>query len=135
MQILLADDARQTLERWAQGRRSSQALALRCRIVLACAEGLSNVDVGQHLGGHAATAAKWRRRFATRRLEGLGEHQIQIDVLTPVRIGAERKSLELAIPFAPFFFWHPLGGLIPWLLIGLIAFLWWRSSSGRRSQR
>jgi hypothetical protein len=35
----------------------------------------------------------------------------------------------------PFFFWHPLGGLFPWLLIGLLAFLWWRSSSGRRSQR
>ena len=41
----------------------------------------------------------------------------------------------LAIPFAPFFFWHPLGGLIPWLLIGLIVFLWWRSGSGRRGQR
>jgi hypothetical protein len=35
----------------------------------------------------------------------------------------------------PFFFWHPLGGLFPWLLIGLLVFLWWRSSSGRRSQR
>ena len=41
----------------------------------------------------------------------------------------------LVIPFAPFFFWHPLGGLIPWLLIGLIVFLWWRSGSGRRNQR
>ncbi len=35
----------------------------------------------------------------------------------------------------PFFFWPPLGGLFPWLLIGLLVFLWWRSSSGRRSQR
>ena len=35
----------------------------------------------------------------------------------------------------PVFFWHPLGGLFPWLLIGLLAFLLWRSSSGRRSQR
>jgi hypothetical protein len=35
----------------------------------------------------------------------------------------------------PFFFWHPLGGLFPWLLIGLLVFLWWRSSSGRRNQR
>jgi hypothetical protein len=40
----------------------------------------------------------------------------------------------LALPLVPFF-WHPLGGLFPWLLIGLVAFLWWRSSSGRRSQR
>jgi hypothetical protein len=35
----------------------------------------------------------------------------------------------------PFFFWNPMGGLFPWLLIGLLAFLLWRSRSGRRSQR
>src|SRR6266540_2582743 len=73
VQITLTDDERQTLERWARRRRSSQALALRCRIVLACAQGLSNVAVGEHLGVHAATVAKWRRRFAARRLEGLGD--------------------------------------------------------------
>src|SRR5215203_4952572 len=73
VQILLSDDERQTLQRWAQRRRSSQALALRCRIVLACAEGLSNVEVGEQLGVHAATVAKWRRRFSTRRLEGLSD--------------------------------------------------------------
>ena len=41
--IVLTDDERQTLQRWAKRPTSSQALALRCRIVLACAEGLSNV--------------------------------------------------------------------------------------------
>jgi transposase len=40
-------------------------LALRCRIVLACAEGLSNVAAGKRLGVHPATVAKWRRRFVT----------------------------------------------------------------------
>jgi hypothetical protein len=44
VQIVLTEDERQTLERWAQRRTSSQALALRCRIVLACAQGLSNVE-------------------------------------------------------------------------------------------
>src|SRR6266540_4077715 len=72
-QITLSDDERQTLQRWARRHRSSQALALRCRIVLACAQGLSNVAVGEHMGVHPATVAKWRRRFATRRLEGLGD--------------------------------------------------------------
>ena len=72
-QITLTDDERQTLERWARRRRSSQALALRCRIVLACAAGVSNVEVGEQLGVHAVTVAKWRRRFAARRLEGLGD--------------------------------------------------------------
>jgi transposase len=70
-QLVLSDDERQTLECWARRRSSSQALALRCRIVLACAEGLSNVEAGRRLGVHAATVGKWRGRFAKRRLEGL----------------------------------------------------------------
>src|SRR6266508_2751298 len=73
VQIMLSDDERQTLQRWARRGSSSQALALRCRIVLACAEGLSNVAVGEHLGVHPVTVAKWRGRFATRRLEGLAD--------------------------------------------------------------
>jgi transposase len=68
---VLSDDERQTLERWARRRSSPQALALRCRIVLACAEGRSNVEAGRRLGVHAATVGKWRGRFAKRRLEGL----------------------------------------------------------------
>ena len=72
-QITLTEDERQTLERWTQRASSSQALALRCRIVLACAAGLSNVEAGQRLGVHPATVAKWRTRFAARRLEGLSD--------------------------------------------------------------
>src|SRR6266567_9131154 len=73
VQITLTDDERQTLQRWARRGSSSQALAVRCRIVLACAEGLSNVAGGEHLGVHPVTVAKWRGRFATRRLEGLAD--------------------------------------------------------------
>ena len=36
--IELSDDERETLQRWARRHSSSQALALRCRIVLAVAE-------------------------------------------------------------------------------------------------
>jgi transposase len=73
VQITLTDDERQTLERWAQRPRSSQALALRCRIVLACAQGMSNVEAGAQLGVHPVTVGKWRGRFAARRLEGLAD--------------------------------------------------------------
>jgi transposase len=69
--IMLTDDERQTLQRWARRPTSGQALALRCRIVLACAQGLSNVEVGSRLGVHEKTAGKWRARFLKRRLEGL----------------------------------------------------------------
>jgi transposase len=73
VQIVLTDDERQTLERWARRRTSSQALALRCRIVLGCAQGQTNVQVAAQLGVHPDTVGKWRGRFARRRLEGLSD--------------------------------------------------------------
>ena len=71
--IVLTDEERQTLQRWAKRPTSSQALALRCRIVLACAQGLSNVQASDRLGVHEKTVGKWRSRFLTRRLEGLSD--------------------------------------------------------------
>src|SRR5215217_6496769 len=70
-ELALTDEERTTLERWARRRTSSQALAERCRIVLACAEGRSNTEVAQHLGVARSTVIKWRSRFVARRLEGL----------------------------------------------------------------
>ena len=69
--IVLDGEERATLERWARRPKSSQALALRCRIVLGAAEGRYNKEIAAELGCHPATAAKWRRRFAERRLDGL----------------------------------------------------------------
>lgn len=69
--VVLTDVERETLERWARRHTSAQALALRCRIVLACAEGGSNTEVAGQLGVTRATVAKWRSRFVERRLDGL----------------------------------------------------------------
>ena len=54
----MSDGERGQLERWARCRRSSQALALRCRIVLACAEGLSNKEVAERVGVSLPTVGK-----------------------------------------------------------------------------
>ena len=40
--IVLSDGERETLERWARRPKTGQALALRCRIVLAAVDGLTN---------------------------------------------------------------------------------------------
>jgi len=70
-QVVLSDEERETLERWARRPNSSQALAFRCRIVLACEDGGSNVAVAARLGVRRETVAKWRNRFVADRLDGL----------------------------------------------------------------
>ena len=69
--IVLSDEERETLQRWARRPRSAQALALRCRIVLAAADGQKNQDIAAELGCHPTTVGKWRNRFAELRLDGL----------------------------------------------------------------
>jgi transposase len=69
--IVLSGEEREVLERWARRRKTSQALALRCRIVLAAAAGRSSVEIAEELGCTASTVGKWRVRFAERRLDGL----------------------------------------------------------------
>jgi transposase len=72
-ELVLTDDERETLTRWARRRTSSQALALRCRIVLESAGGAANKEVAARLGVEPHTVARWRGRFVRERLEGLAD--------------------------------------------------------------
>jgi transposase/transposase-like protein len=70
--IILTSDERATLGRWARRHRSSQALALRAKIVLACADGTqTHAQIAAALGCHPTTVGTWRHRFAADRLDGL----------------------------------------------------------------
>jgi transposase len=71
--LILTDDERQKLETWARRPKSTQRLATRARIVLACAEGLDNAAVAQRLRLNRSTVGKWRQRFLIDRLEGLAD--------------------------------------------------------------
>jgi transposase len=69
--LVLSDEERDQLIRWSRRAKSSQALALRSRIVLGCGEGLDNKTVAEQVGCSTNTVSKWRARFVESRLDGL----------------------------------------------------------------
>jgi transposase len=69
--VTLSDEEREVLERWARRPKSAQALALRCRIVLAAADGEQSKEIAARLGCSTQTVGRWRGRFAKRGLDGL----------------------------------------------------------------
>jgi transposase len=69
--ITLTDAERQQLERWERGRRTPVRLAQRARMVLLAAEGRQNKEIAIAVGVGRVTVARWRQRFATRRLAGI----------------------------------------------------------------
>src|SRR5260370_3158186 len=64
-------EEKEKLAMLARRPKSAQAISMRSRIVLACAEGLSNGAVAKKLHITGATVCKWRERFRVTRLEGL----------------------------------------------------------------
>ncbi len=84
----LTSDERETLEQWSRRPKTSQALAERARIVLACTERKTNTQIAIELRVHRNTVAKWRARFGKNRLDGL---------LDEPRPGAPRKISDAAV--------------------------------------
>ena len=82
VRIELEQAERAELETRARRRKSFRADAMRAEIVLLAATGLPNLVIAKRLGITRTTVTTWRRRFATRRLDGLADEP---------RPGAPRK--------------------------------------------
>jgi transposase len=70
-ELVLTDAERAQLVRWARRAKTAQFLAMRAKIVLACAEGGTNKQAAADLGVDESTVDRWRARFVARRLAGL----------------------------------------------------------------
>jgi transposase len=96
VELTLTEEERAELETWTRRQQSAQALALRSRIVLGCAEGENNTRLARRLGVSVSTVRTWRGRFASDRLDGLVDE--------PRTVGDDRveevivKALESAPP-------------------------------------
>jgi transposase len=132
--LVLTEAERRTLNNWARRRSTAQGLALRARIVLACAEGGSNTAVAARLGVNRATVAKWRSRFLRDRLDGLADEprpgvprtitdaqveEVVVRTLEEVPEGAthwSKRELAKRVGISPasvLRIWHAFG-LQPW---------------------
>jgi len=88
VRVVVSPSERTTLEQWARRRTTAQGLALRARIVLACAAGQSAPTIASALRITRQTVGKWRQRFVERRLAGLVDEP---------RPGAPRRSTDAKV--------------------------------------
>jgi transposase len=97
IEIVLDDAEKQGLKALIRKHGAPQSLAVRARIVLSAANGLTNKEIAAKLDVCAHTAGTWRNRFASYRMEGLydeprpgASRQIGDDEV----VAAIRKTLE-----------------------------------------
>lgn len=85
VEIELLADERDELERLARRTRANRHVALRAKMILASASGLSDVAVAAKLRVNNVTVGTWRKRFAKNRLDGLYDEP---------RVGGPRKITD-----------------------------------------
>jgi transposase len=73
--LALTGAEREQLTRWARRGKTSQVLALRAKIVLACADGRDNKVVAAEFRVGEHMVARWRGGFARKRLDGLTDEK------------------------------------------------------------
>jgi transposase len=86
--LVVTAEQREQLESLVRRRTTAQALALRARIILSCADGGDNTQVAKRLDIYRQTVGRWRTRFIQSGVDGL---------LDEPRPGAPRKISDAAV--------------------------------------
>ena len=92
-ELVLSVAENNQLVEWTRRHKTSQALALRARIILACAQDATNGEVARRVQTTPQTVGKWRQRFVDHRLGGLLDEPRPG---TPRRIGDARVERLIA---------------------------------------
>ena len=69
--VVLTEEQHERMTALSQSTSMPYGLVQRARIVLACAQGLTNAAVAKRLDVSASAVGKWRRRFVERGVQGL----------------------------------------------------------------
>lgn len=69
----LTDEEKKTLEGWVRQGKTEHRVVERARIILLANEGRSNQMIAEELQTRTARVSKWRQRFGSNRLLGLGD--------------------------------------------------------------
>jgi len=96
-EVVLSDEERAELNGLVRSKLTSVRLAQRARIVLLAAQGLRNKDIAARLGVGRIQVARWRERYAQRRLAGIerdlprGAPPVKLDVARLVELTTQSK--------------------------------------------
>jgi transposase len=86
--LSITEEQQVALQNWTRRPKTAQALALRARIILTCAQGKPNKVVAEQVHVREQTVSKWRSRFLSKGLDGL---------LDEPRPGTPRKVSDAAV--------------------------------------
>ena len=86
--VSLNEEERSFLENQVRDPRVARVIATHCRIILRCADGMTNRAVASELGVNERTVSMWRYRFLEDRIDGLsdGPHKGRRQPLTDEKV-------------------------------------------------
>lgn len=99
--IMLSDQERITLQRWARSQTASVRLARRARIVLLAAENKPNKQIAEQMKIRPNTVCRWRRRFADLRCAGIEKDAPRGGRLPRKRAEQARRIIEATTQTRP----------------------------------
>ena len=99
--VIVTDEDRETLQRWARGRSTPVRLMQRARIVLMAAEGRENKDIAAELGVTRQLVGRWRSRYAAQGIAGIQKDRSGRGRKPVVRTSLAARIIEMTTQTKP----------------------------------